>query len=65
MKELDLLLERFIAEHGEELGAGRWPELERLLETEDDCLWDWLQNPSTPDAEGYRELLEWIRHDRT
>lgn len=65
MKELDLLLERFIAEHGEELSAGHWPELERLLETEDDCLWDWLQNPSTPDAEGYRELLERIRHDRT
>jgi len=65
MKELDLLLERFIGEHREELNAGRWPELERLLETEDDRLWCWLQNPTAPDAEGYRELLEWIRHDRT
>jgi antitoxin CptB len=65
MKELDLLLERFIEHHREDLSAGRWPELERLLETEDDRLWVWLQDPSTPDAAGYRELLEWIRHEQS
>jgi len=65
MKELDLLLERFIEEHSAELDTGAWPELERLLEMEDDCLWDWLQDPSAPGANGYRELLEWIRHERT
>ena len=64
MKELDLLLERFIERHREGLSTGRWPELESLLETEDDRLWDWLQDPSAPDACGYRELLEWIRNDR-
>jgi antitoxin CptB len=62
MKELDLLLERFIAGHHEALNAGEWPELERLLETEDDTLWDWLQNPATPAAQRFRELLERIRH---
>jgi succinate dehydrogenase flavin-adding protein (antitoxin of CptAB toxin-antitoxin module) len=65
MKELDLLLERFVDRHAEALDAGRWPELEALLETEDDLLWDWVQNPAAPGAAGYRALLEWIRHDRS
>jgi len=65
MKELDLLLERFIDRHREAVCTGQWPELEALLETEDDRLWDWLQNPAAPDASVYRELLEWIRHDRS
>jgi succinate dehydrogenase flavin-adding protein (antitoxin of CptAB toxin-antitoxin module) len=63
MKELDLLLERFIEQHGEALTAGHWPELEALLETEDDLLWDWLQNPETPRAGRFRTLLERIRCD--
>ena len=58
MKELDLLLERFIERHGEALTDGHWPELETLLETEDDLLWDWLQNPAAPRAEPFRKLLE-------
>ena len=62
MKELDLLLERFIDRHREALAAGEWPELEALLETEDDTLWDWLQNPAAPAAERFRGLLERIRH---
>jgi len=64
MKELDLLLERFIDRHSDALSAGQWPELENLLELEDDRLWDWLQNPAAPDASAYRELLEWIRNDQ-
>ena len=62
MKELDLLLERFVDGHREALSAGQWPELEALLETEDDTLWDWLQDPSNPAAERFRDLLERIRH---
>jgi succinate dehydrogenase flavin-adding protein (antitoxin of CptAB toxin-antitoxin module) len=48
--------------HREALSAGQWPELEALLETEDDTLWDWLQDPSTPAAKRFRDLLERIRH---
>ena len=62
MKELDLLFERFVDGHYEALNAGEWPELEALLETEDDILWDWLQNPANPAAKRFRELLERIRH---
>jgi len=65
MKELDLLLERFVDRHCAALNAGRWPELEALLETEDDRLWDWVQNPAAPEAVDYRALLEWIRHGHT
>jgi len=63
MKELDLLLERFVERHHAALNAGQWPELEALLDSEDDILWDWLQNPSLPDAAGFRSLLERIRHE--
>ncbi len=65
MKELDLLLERFIEAHDEALTAGQWPELEALLETEDDLLWAWLQKPTAPRAQRFRTLLERIRHDRS
>ena len=57
MKELDLLLERFISEHRAALDADEWPELEALLETEDDMLWDWLQDPAVHGAERFRDLL--------
>lgn len=57
MKELDVLLERFITVNEARLGEGAWPELESLLETEDDKLWDWFQNPDSSDAKPYRGLL--------
>ena len=63
MKELDLLLERFIEQHQEALAAGQWPELEALLSIEDDRLWHWLQEPSSHGAERFRSLLEHIRHE--
>lgn len=63
MKELDLLLERFIEQHQQALAAGRWPELEALLAIEDDVLWQWLQEPASRDAEPFRPLLETIRHE--
>ena len=63
MKELDLLLERFLDRHRESLSAGQWPELETLLDTEDDTLWDWLQDPTTPGAAAFRPLLDRIRGD--
>lgn len=56
------MLERFIDAEANPLRQGGWPELEALLATEDDRLWDWLQRPDDPDAVRYRPLLERIRH---
>ena len=63
MKELDLMLERFLDRQGPDLIGGGWPELEALLDAEDDRLWDWLRDPSADDAAPYRRLLENIRGD--
>lgn len=59
MKELDILLERFIKNQSAALDLGAWPELESLLAMEDDQLWGIIQNPATANSE-YRSLLSWI-----
>jgi antitoxin CptB len=60
MKELDVLLERFIEGNLDSLAQGSWPEFESLLQTEDDALWDWFQDTSGPGAAPYREILEQV-----
>lgn len=64
MKELDILLERFIAQNEDALARGCWPMFEGMLQAEDDVLWDWFQDPSRPGCEPYREILEKILHAR-
>ncbi len=64
MKELDVLLERFLDQHQQLLLDGYWPELESLLQNEDDLLWDWLQQPACEPAAAYRDVLEKIRAGR-
>lgn len=61
MKELDVLLERFVRDEESRLARGEWPEFEALLATEDDRLWDWVQRPDDPAAASWRPLLERIR----
>jgi len=61
MKELDILLERFIDREQSALASGAWPDLETLLSAEDDRLWDWLQNPALSKAAPHAKLLESIR----
>jgi antitoxin CptB len=61
MKELDVLLENFLALYEQQLRDGSWPELEKLLESEDDLLWDCLQQPASTQASPFREVLEKIR----
>ena len=61
MKELDVLLERFLTQHLQQLRGGSWPELELLLQNEDDLLWDCLQQPDSEQATPYREVLQRIR----
>lgn len=62
MKELDVLLGRFLERQEFRLARGDWPELEALLDTEDDQLWEWMRNPSASGSEPYRQLLESICH---
>jgi antitoxin CptB len=64
MKELDVLLERFVAENRASLDNDAWPELESLLREEDDALWDWLQDAGRPAPPEYQALLRSIRGDR-
>jgi antitoxin CptB len=64
MKELDILLERFIEQNSDALAKGAWPEFEALLQTEDDLLWDWFLDTSSADAKPYRDLLEKVRSAR-
>ena len=61
MKELDVLLDRFLERQRQPLDEGRWPQLESLLAIEDDLLWHWLQDPAAEQAAPYRDLLERIR----
>lgn len=61
MKELDVLLERFIANQEAEIGQGAWPELESLLALEDDQLWDCVQHPESASAQ-FHKLLRSISH---
>jgi antitoxin CptB len=65
MKELDVLLEHFVASQRAALEQGEWPQLEKILRAEDDLLWDWLQNPDTLEDAADRRLLARIRDDRS
>ena len=64
MKELDLLLDGFITRQADAINRGEWPELETLLATEDDVLWDWFQNPESAKPESLRLLIHEIRNGR-
>lgn len=61
MKELDVLLEGFLADQKQQLVRGAWPEMEHLLQSEDDQIWDWLQNPGRREASHFQEILVLIR----
>ena len=58
MKELDVLLEAFLAREEQALARGQWPELESLLAEEDDLLWQWMLAPEKCDR--YPELIHAI-----
>lgn len=61
MKELDILLTRFVEENAQDLESGCWLEFESLLCFEDDILWDCLQDPGCEQAAPHRQLLTVIR----
>ncbi len=62
MKELDVLLQKFLTEHEKQLIEGAWPELEDFLQCEDDRMWLWLQHPDKPDGARFHQLLCDIRY---
>lgn len=61
MKELDVLLEAFVARRQAALERGEYPEMEDLLATEDDLLWDWIQQPRTCPPERFAPLISELR----
>lgn len=61
MKELDLILEVFIAREQGALSSGGFPLLEKLLASEDDELWDWLQGRAAHDDPELQALVDVIR----
>lgn len=62
MKELDVLLEAFLAREKEPLLAGAWPQLESLLEQEDDVLFDWIAGRNLPTDPAMLTLIRTLTH---
>ncbi len=65
MKELDVLFEKFLEHHADELRSGQWEELEALLDEEDDRIWAWVQSaqgPTNNDTD-YQALIDALRGD--
>jgi antitoxin CptB len=61
MKELDIILERFLEREKSGLEDGKWPEFERFLRAEDDQLWDWFQQKVIPEDPAFQELARVLR----
>ena len=60
MKELDVLFEAFFERNQRALAEGGWPQLEALLEQEDDVLYDWISGRNLPDNPQLIELIKTI-----
>ena len=58
MKELDVLFEAFFVEQAEHLLEGAWPDLEVLLEQEDDVLFDWVSGRDLPADPALLDLIK-------
>ena len=61
MKELDVLLESFLATHTQQLLSGEWPVFESFLSREDDQIWHWLQGLESPKEPQLLSLISEIR----
>jgi antitoxin CptB len=60
MKELDVLFEAFFKKNQRLLSEGGWPQLETLLEQEDDVLYDWISGRNLPDNPQLIDLINTI-----
>ena len=61
MKELDLFLVNFTENHYESLSTDQKLVYERLLQEEDQSLWDWLLEIQSPSSLEYQVLLKDIK----
>lgn len=61
MRELDLVLERFLDSGYSELGEADRARFETLLATQDDTLFGWFYQGEVPDDAGMAQLVERIR----
>ena len=62
MKELDVLLENFLEKEKDQLLAGGWPQLESLLDQEDDVLFDWISSRNLPADPAMLQLIDTLTH---
>ena len=62
MKELDVLLEAFLAKQAGPLTEGAWPELEELLRLEDDVLFDWVSGRDLPSDPALLKLIDVLKN---
>ena len=60
MKELDVLLEAFLAAQAETLQEGGWPQFEEFLAREDDVLLDWISGRNLPSDSNLLSLIKVI-----
>ena len=61
MKELDLLLERFLERGFEDLSAEQLPCFEALLESPDQDLVDWIGGGTRPPSADLADIVRCIR----
>lgn len=61
MKELDVLLERFLLQQQTALIGGAWPQFEELLKAEDIMLMDWISGRNLPADDSLVNLIEAIK----
>lgn len=65
MKELDVLLERFVAGEYDNLDEAGRADFLTLLECEDPVLWGWLLGQEEPNDPGLRGLVRRLREYRS
>jgi succinate dehydrogenase flavin-adding protein (antitoxin of CptAB toxin-antitoxin module) len=61
MRELDLLLDKFLASGLESLGSDDLDRLEHLLEQPDQDILAWLTSMTAPDDSGTRQIVTIVR----
>ena len=61
MREMDMLLERWLDKHFSHASVTVRRHFSALLQTEDDQLWDWLMGKSAPEDQEQACLITQIR----
>ena len=62
MKELDILFENFFEMNSDAISTGGWPQLEDLLDQEDDVLFDWISGRNLPIDPDVLLLIKTLTH---